>query len=97
MARVTMPGGRVAILEFSKPRHWFFGRLYRFYFRHLLPRVGQWFSKSHDDAYYYLPESVMAFPDYEALTARMEQAGLVETRFYPFTFGIATLYVGVKA
>ena len=42
-------------------------------------------------------ESVMAFPDYEALTARMEQAGLVETRFYPFTFGIATLYVGVKA
>ena len=52
---------------------------------------------SRDDAYHYLPESVMAFPDYEALTARMEQAGLVETCFYPFTFGIATLYVGVKA
>src|SRR4029079_19130586 len=76
MARVTMPGGGLAILEFSKPRHWFLGRMYRFYFRHLLPRVGQWFSKSRDDAYHYLPESVMAFPDYEALTARMEQAGL---------------------
>jgi len=97
MARVTMPGGRLAILEFSKPRHWFLGRMYRFYFRHLLPRVGQWFSKSRDDAYHYLPESVMTFPDYEALTARMEQVGLVQTRFVPFTFGIATLYVGAKA
>jgi demethylmenaquinone methyltransferase / 2-methoxy-6-polyprenyl-1,4-benzoquinol methylase len=97
MARVTMPGGRVAILEFSKPRHWFFGRAYRFYFRHLLPSVGQWFSRSRDDAYHYLPESVMEFPDYDALTTRMEQHGLIETRFHPLTFGIATLYVGVKA
>jgi len=96
MVRVTRPGGRVAILEFSKPRHWLFGRAYRFYFRHLLPRIGQWFSRSPDAAYEYLPASVLEFPDYEALTARMEQHGLAETRYYPFTFGIATLYVGVK-
>src|SRR2546421_5388199 len=44
MVRVTRPGGRVAVLEFSKPRHWLFGRADRFYFRHLLPRGGQWFS-----------------------------------------------------
>src|SRR5262249_12164351 len=96
MVRVTQPGGRVAVLEFSKPRHWLFGRAYRFYFRHLLPRVGQWCSRSPDAAYNYLPASVMAFPDYEALTARMEQHGLTDTRYHPFTFGIAPLYVGVK-
>jgi demethylmenaquinone methyltransferase/2-methoxy-6-polyprenyl-1,4-benzoquinol methylase len=96
MVRVAKPGGRVAVLEFSKPRHWLFGRAYRFYFRHLLPRVGQWCSRSPDSAYDYLPASVMAFPDYEALTARMEQHGLVEARYHPLTFGIATLYVGVK-
>jgi demethylmenaquinone methyltransferase/2-methoxy-6-polyprenyl-1,4-benzoquinol methylase len=97
MVRVTRPGGRVAILEFSKPRHWFFGRMYRWYFKYLLPLIGQWFSKSRNDAYRYLPASVMEFPDYEALTARMEQHGLTETNFHPLTLGIATLYVGVKA
>src|SRR6266852_1932496 len=54
MVRVTQPGGRVAILEFSRPRHWLLGRLYRFYFRRVLPFVGQLISKSQDDAYGYL-------------------------------------------
>jgi demethylmenaquinone methyltransferase/2-methoxy-6-polyprenyl-1,4-benzoquinol methylase len=96
MARVTKLGGTVAILEFSKPRHWLFGRAYRFYFRRLLPLVGQLFSHSPDAAYHYLPASVLEFPDYEALLAKMEQQGLTTTRYYPFMFGIATLYVGVK-
>ncbi len=96
MVRVTKPGGRVAVLEFSKPRHWLFGRAYRFYFRRLLPLVGQLFSRSPDAAYHYLPASVLEFPDYEALLAVMERQGLTEARYYPFTFGIATLYVGVK-
>jgi demethylmenaquinone methyltransferase / 2-methoxy-6-polyprenyl-1,4-benzoquinol methylase len=96
MARVTRPGGRVAVLEFSKPRHWLFGRAYRLYFRHVLPRVGQWCSRSPDSAYHYLPASVLEFPDYEDLLRRMETHGLTETRYYPFTFGIATLYVGTK-
>ena len=50
MVRVTRRGGRVAILEFSQPRHWLFGRLYRAYFRYLLPRIGRAFSRSKDDA-----------------------------------------------
>jgi demethylmenaquinone methyltransferase / 2-methoxy-6-polyprenyl-1,4-benzoquinol methylase len=96
MVRVTRPAGRVAILEFSKPRHWLFGRCYRFYFTHVLPRFGQAVSRNRDEAYRYLPASVLEFPDYEALTAKMEQHGLGKTRYYPLTFGIATLYVGVK-
>lgn len=96
MTRVAKPGGRVAILEFSKPRHWLFGRAYRFYFRNVLPRVGQWCSRSQDSAYEYLPASVMEFPDYEALLERMADAGLSQLRYHSLTFGIATLYIGIK-
>jgi demethylmenaquinone methyltransferase/2-methoxy-6-polyprenyl-1,4-benzoquinol methylase len=96
MVRVTQPGGRVAILEFSKPRHWLFGRLYQFYFRRLLPLVGQLFSRSRDDAYRYLPASVQEFPDGAALAERLRGHGLTDVRWHPFTFGIATLYIGRK-
>lgn len=97
MVRVTRPGGKVAILEFSQPRHWLFGRLYRFYFRFLLPWIGQIVSRSKDNAYAYLPASVLAFPDGEALAQRLRAHGLSDVRWHPFTFGIATLYVGTKA
>jgi demethylmenaquinone methyltransferase/2-methoxy-6-polyprenyl-1,4-benzoquinol methylase len=96
MVRVTQRGGRVAILEFSRPRNWLFGRLYRFYFRRVLPMVGQLLSRSQDDAYHYLPASVMEFPDGAALAERLRRHGLTEIRWHPFTFGIATLYIGVK-
>ena len=96
MVRVTRLGGRVAILEFSRPRHWLFGRLYRFYFRRILPFVGQLISRSRDNAYNYLPASVLEFPDGEALAEKMRSHGLTEIRWYPLTFGIATLYVGTK-
>ena len=96
MVRVTRPGGRVAILEFSKPRHWLFGRVYRFYFRRLLPFLGQLISGSKDNAYGYLPASVMQFPDGEALADRLREHGLKGVHWRPLTFGIATLYVGTK-
>jgi demethylmenaquinone methyltransferase/2-methoxy-6-polyprenyl-1,4-benzoquinol methylase len=96
MVRVARPGGRVAILEFSQPRHWLFGRLYRAYFRHVLPFVGQAISRSKEQAYRYLPASVMEFPDGEALAERLRKHGLIDVVWRPFTFGIATLYVGSK-
>lgn len=96
MSRVVRPGGKVAILEFSKPRHWLFGRAYQFYFRHILPKVGQWFSRSRDSAYQYLPASVLEFPDYEALLDEMAHHGLTDLKYHTMTFGIATLYVGTK-
>ncbi len=96
MVRVTRPGGRVAILEFSQPRGRLFGPLYRFYFRRILPLLGQMISRSQDSAYRYLPASVLEFPDGAALAERLRRHGLTEVRWYSFTLGIATLYVGTK-
>ncbi len=96
MVRVLRPGGRIAILEFSKPRHWLFGRLYRAYFRYVLPLLGQLLSRSKESAYRYLPESVLKFPDYEDLATKLRAHGLTDVRYEPLTFGIATLYVGSK-
>lgn len=96
MVRVCQPGGRIAVLEFTLPRRQPFRGLYGWYFRQVLPRIGQWLARNEQSAYCYLPESVGDFPQYEVLTERMVAAGLREARFYPLTFGVATLYVGVK-
>jgi demethylmenaquinone methyltransferase/2-methoxy-6-polyprenyl-1,4-benzoquinol methylase len=96
MIRVARPGGKVAFLEFSRPRGAILGRLYLAFFRHILPRVGQALAPNDGDAYGYLPASVMQFPDGQALLDLMGGRGLTGLRLYPLTFGIATLYVGVK-
>jgi demethylmenaquinone methyltransferase / 2-methoxy-6-polyprenyl-1,4-benzoquinol methylase len=96
MTRVCRAGGTVAVLEFSQPRRQPFALLYGLYFRHVLPRLGQWLARNDQSAYNYLPESVGEFPSGQALLARMEQAGLHGTKLYPLTLGVATLYVGQK-
>jgi len=96
MTRVCRPAGQVAILEFSTPRWQPLRGIYLFYFRHILPRVGQWFARNTSDAYEYLPATVAQFPDGEALAERMRAVGLKNIKYWPLTFGIATLYVGRK-
>jgi demethylmenaquinone methyltransferase/2-methoxy-6-polyprenyl-1,4-benzoquinol methylase len=96
MTRVCQPGGKVAILEFSLPTWQPMKAFYGFYFRNILPRIGQLFAKNKNEAYNYLPQSVGEFPAGEALAEKMRAAGLSEVRFLPLTFGIATLYVGTK-
>jgi demethylmenaquinone methyltransferase/2-methoxy-6-polyprenyl-1,4-benzoquinol methylase len=96
MVRVCQPGGRVAVLEFSLPESRPLRTLYGWYFRHVLPRIGQALARNRQAAYNYLPASVGEFPQREDLAERMRRAGLREVRFHRFTFGIAILYVGVK-
>lgn len=96
MLRVCRPGGRVAVLEFSTPTLPGLAGLYRWYFRNVLPRVGQLFARNREEAYHYLPASVSEFPSGVALTAIMSECGLEQVTHTPLTFGIATLYVGRK-
>ncbi len=96
MTRVCQPGGRVAVLEFTTPRWQPFKGLYGWYFRNVLPRLGQLLMRNSAAAYEYLPQSVGEFLQYEQLTERMERAGLVDVKYHSLTMGIATLYVGKK-
>jgi demethylmenaquinone methyltransferase/2-methoxy-6-polyprenyl-1,4-benzoquinol methylase len=96
MIRVARPGGKVAILEFSRPRGHFLGGLYLAFFRRLLPRIGQAIAPNADDAYAYLPQSVLEFPDGQAMLNLLANRGLNELMQYSLTCGIATLYVGKK-
>ena len=97
MTRVCRPGGRIGILEFTTPRWSPFKQIYGWYFRNVLPRIGQALMSNKSAAYEYLPESVKQFYEYEALLERMESAGLTNVRFHPLTLGVATLYLGEKS
>ncbi len=96
MVRVAAPSGRVAVLEFSSPTWQPFKAIYGWYFRNVLPRIGQLLARNSTAAYEYLPDSVGQFPQGEALAKRMRTAGLAEVHCYPLTLGVATLYIGVK-
>jgi demethylmenaquinone methyltransferase/2-methoxy-6-polyprenyl-1,4-benzoquinol methylase len=93
IARVLRPGGALVVLEFSHPRQAPIKQLYRFYSRHILPRIGGAISQNNG-AYQYLPESVAAFPDGPDFLARMEAAGYRDLLWQPLTFGVASLYKG---
>jgi len=95
MLRVLKPGGKVVILEFSKPRVFPVKQLYNFYFHYITPTIGKIFSKDNS-AYKYLPESVEAFPDGKKFTDLMEKVGYRETKNRPLAFGICSIYTGIK-
>lgn len=96
MTRVAVKGGRIVILEFTQPSTPIFRNLHLLYFKKVLPVIGNLISRNKDDAYGYLPESVMNFPNCEQLKTTMEGCGLTDVRFYQKTFGIVAIHVGRK-
>jgi len=94
--RVLVPGGKLVVLEFSKPKNFIIKGIYNFYFFRILPFFGRIFSKDQR-AYTYLPESVGAFPDGPDFLRYMAKAGFNELTCKPLTFGIASIYTGIKA
>jgi demethylmenaquinone methyltransferase/2-methoxy-6-polyprenyl-1,4-benzoquinol methylase len=93
--RVLAPGAELAILDFSEPGG-FLGKLYAFYFRRVLPRIGRLLSGSAA-AYAYLPASVERFPTPTQMLATIGRVGFYDARWTPYTFGIAGLYIARKA
>ncbi len=93
--RVLRPGGRLAVLEFSRPRAFLLSRVYLFYFRFILPGIGRLVSRN-PQAYRYLYESVMRFPEGAAFRTRLTETGFFEPVERRLTLGIATLYLASK-
>jgi ubiquinone/menaquinone biosynthesis methyltransferases len=95
MYRVLKPGGKVVILEFSKPHKTGFRSLYNLYMNIVAPRAGQWLSKNKD-AYHYLNQSVKAFPEGETFLHILQQVGFTDTTLKRLSLGICTIYCGRK-
>lgn len=94
ICRVLKPQGEVGILDFGEPGGTM-GKLYRFYFRAILPRIGTLISGVRGP-YEYLPASVQKFPSPQQMLSRMQAAGFRDVSWTPYTFGIAGLYRGKK-
>ena len=95
MNRVLRNKGKIVVLEFSRPNAFPLKQLYFFYFKRILPFVGRLISKDHE-AYQYLPDTVMKFPDGKGFLDRLRNAGFSSLHEQRLTFGIATIYSGVK-
>lgn len=95
MNRVVRPGGKVVVLEFSKPKKFPVKQIYNFYFFKILPFWGRLVSKDAS-AYTYLPESVDAFPDDEDFLRIYQDCGFVDCKQIKLSFGIASIYLGTK-
>ncbi len=95
MHRVLRPGGRLYVLEFSQPQSWF-RPLYYFYTKRILP-VFAGLVTGDRAAYDYLNASIERYPDYEAMSAEIRQAGFASVSVNRMTFGIVALHAAVKA
>ena len=96
MLRVLRPGGRLLVLEFSKPTSPLLGKLYDQYSFQILPAMGRLVAQN-SDSYRYLAESIRKHPDQETLLTMMEDAGFVESRYHNMTGGIVAVHQGFKA
>jgi demethylmenaquinone methyltransferase/2-methoxy-6-polyprenyl-1,4-benzoquinol methylase len=94
--RVLRAGGMVLILEFSMPERFPFRQMYRFYSRHMLPLIGGLISKNRR-AYKYLTESSLSFPYGSDFCGILASAGFKDISCRPLTFGVASIYTGIKS
>lgn len=95
MYRVLKPGGRLLVLEFSKPEHEMLSKVYDLYSFHILPKMGQLVANDAD-SYQYLAESIRMHPDQETLKAMMDTAGFEQITYHNLTGGIVALHRGFK-
>lgn len=95
MLRVLKPGGRLVILEFSKPRYRAFQSLYNLYMGIIAPQVAGWF-RQNKKAYQYLNESALAFPERRQFTDILKKTGFIATSYTPLSLGICCIYSGQK-
>jgi demethylmenaquinone methyltransferase/2-methoxy-6-polyprenyl-1,4-benzoquinol methylase len=96
LCRVLRPGGRLLVLEFSRPPNRLVRGLYETYSMVVLPMIGNLVSGGADNAYAYLPRSVQAFPAPDRLAGLLREAGFSAVDVHPLTFGIATIHLAVK-
>lgn len=95
MYRVLKPGGRLIVLEFSKPQRKAVKGFYNLYMGIVAPQVARWF-KQNKEAYQYLNESANAFPDRQLFTDILKKVGYSNTDFKPLSLGICCIYSGQK-
>ena len=95
MLRVLKPGGKAAVLEFSKPRKFPIKQSFKFYSKYIIPKLGKSISKD-EAAYAYLPESVEAFPEGQAFVDILTKVGFKNIIRKEVSGGIATIYLGEK-
>jgi demethylmenaquinone methyltransferase/2-methoxy-6-polyprenyl-1,4-benzoquinol methylase len=95
MLRVLKPGGKLLVLEFSKPPNQLLSKIYDGYSFNILPKLGKLFANDAD-SYQYLAESIRMHPDQETLQGMMDNAGFANTDYHNMTGGIVALHRGVK-
>ena len=93
--RVVKSGGRLMVLEFSKPTNKIMQAIYDLYSFYLMPKIGKLFTKD-EDSYRYLAESIRMHPDQETLKQMMEHAGFERCEYFNLTAGIVAIHRGYK-